>query len=155
MPRHGRAPRRDIDPDTRYQSKLVSKIINCIMKDGERATAERVVYGAMDLLEKRGLSAINVIKTAIENVKPVLEVRPRRVGGANYQVPVEVRPERRLALAIRWVLTATEARAERTFVERLAGELGEAAAGTGAAMKKRDEVHKMAESNRAFAHYRW
>jgi small subunit ribosomal protein S7 len=155
MPRHGRAPRRDVEADTRYQSKLVSKIVNCIMKNGERATAERVVHGSMDLLEKRGLSAINVLKTAIENVKPVLEVRPRRVGGANYQVPVEVRPERRLALAIRWILTATEARPERTLVERLAGELGEAAAGTGAAMKKRDEVHKMAESNRAFAHYRW
>jgi len=109
----------------------------------------------MDLLEKRGLSAINVLKTAIENVKPVLEVRARRVGGANYQVPVEVRPERRLALAIRWILTATAARPERSLVERLAGELGEAAAGTGAAMKKRDEVHKMAEANRAFAHYRW
>ncbi|MEK7475535.1 MAG: 30S ribosomal protein S7 [Candidatus Coatesbacteria bacterium] len=155
MPRHGRAPRRDVDPDTRYQSKLVSKIVNCIMKDGERATAEGVVYGAMDTLEKRGLSAINVLKTAIENVKPVLEVRARRVGGANYQVPIEVRPERRLALAIRWILTATEARTERSLIERLAGELGEAAAGTGAAMKKRDEVHKMAEANRAFAHYRW
>jgi small subunit ribosomal protein S7 len=113
------------------------------------------MYGAMDLLEKRGLSAINVVKTAIENIKPVLEVRARRVGGANYQVPVEVRPERRLALAIRWLLTAVEARTERSLMERLAGEFGEAAAGTGAAMKKRDEVHKMAEANRAFAHYRW
>ena len=108
MPRHGTVPRRDIAPDTRFQSKLVSKFINCVMKDGERATAEVVVYGAMDQLEKKGLSAINVLKTAIENVKPVLEVRARRVGGANYQVPIEVRPERRLALAIRWVLDSAQ-----------------------------------------------
>jgi len=155
MPRHGAVPRRDLIPDTRFQSKLVSKLINCIMKNGERATSEVVVYGAMDILEKKGLSAINVLKTAIENVKPVLEVRARRVGGANYQVPVEVRPERRLALAIRWVLDSTQARTERRMAERLAGELAEAASGTGGAMKKREEIHKMAEANRAFAHYRW
>ncbi len=155
MPRHGAAPRREIEADTRFQSKLVSKIINCVMRHGEKATAERVVYGAMEVLEKKGLSSINVLKTAIENVKPVLEVRARRVGGANYQVPVEVRPERRLALAIRWVMAAAEARTERSLVERLAGELGEAAAGTGGAMKKREEIHKMADANRAFAHYRW
>jgi small subunit ribosomal protein S7 len=155
MPRHGTVPRRDIAPDTRFQSKLVSKFINCVMKDGERATAEVVVYGAMDQLEKKGLSAINVLKTAIENVKPVLEVRARRVGGANYQVPIEVRPERRLALAIRWVLDSAQARTERHLADRLAGELAEAASGTGGAMKKREEIHKMAEANRAFAHYRW
>ena len=155
MPRHGSVPRREIEPDTRYQSTLVSKIINTIMKHGRRSTAEVVVYGAMDLLEKRGLSAINVVKTAIENIKPVLEVRARRVGGANYQVPVEVRPERRLALALRWLMTSTEARSERGLIERLAGELADAASGTGGAMKKREEVHKMAEANRAFAHYRW
>ena len=155
MPRHGAAPRREIEADTRFQSKLVSKIVNCVMRHGEKATAERVVYGAMEVLEKKGLSSINVLKTAIENVKPVLEVRARRVGGANYQVPVEVRPERRLALAIRWVMAAAEARTERSLVERLAGELGEAAAGTGGAMKKREEIHKMADANRAFAHYRW
>jgi len=155
MPRHGRVPHREIDADTKYQSKLVSKLINSVMKHGERATAERVLYGAMDVLEKRGLSAINVVKTAIENIKPVVEVRARRVGGANYQVPVEVRPERRLALAIRWLLASTQARPERTLIERLAGELGEAAQGQGGAMRKREEIHKMAESNRAFAHYRW
>jgi small subunit ribosomal protein S7 len=125
------------------------------MKNGERATAETVVYGAMDILEKRGLSSINVLKTAIENVKPVLEVRARRVGGANYQVPIEVRPERRLALAIRWILDFAQARTERNLADRLAGELSEAATGAGGAMKKREEVHKMAEANRAFAHYRW
>ena len=155
MPRHGKVPRRDVSPDTRHQSKLLSKFINCVMKRGERATAEKVVYGALDVLEKRGLSSINVLKTAIENVKPVLEVRPRRVGGANYQVPIEVRPERRLSLAIRWILAAVAARPERTLTEQIAGELGEAASGTGGAMKKREEIHKMAESNRAFAHYRW
>lgn len=155
MPRRGRAPRREIDPDTRFQSKLVSKFINSVMHCGERATAERVVYNAMDVLEQRGLSSINVLKTAVENVKPILEVRARRVGGANYQVPVEVRPERRLALAIRWILASVAARGERTFTERLANELGEAASGSGGAVKKREDIHKMAEANRAFAHYRW
>ncbi|MEK7767519.1 MAG: 30S ribosomal protein S7 [bacterium] len=155
MSRHGHIVHRDIEPDTRYQSKLVSKIINSVMKHGRRSTAEDVVYGAMDILEKRGLSAINVVKTAIENIKPVLEVKARRVGGANYQVPVEVRPERRLSLALRWLLDSAGARGERSLTEKLAGELGEAAGGTGGAMKKREEVHKMAEANRAFAHYRW
>lgn len=155
MPRGGRISRRDTIPDTRFQSKLVAKLISCVMRRGERATAEKVVYGAMDTLEKKGMSSINVLKTAIENVKPMLEVRARRVGGANYQVPIEVRPERRLALALRWILSSVDARGERSFSDRLAGELAEAASGTGGAMKKREEVHKMAESNRAFAHYRW
>ncbi len=155
MPRHGRAPKREVDADTRYQSTLLTKFMNCLMKDGEKATAERVVYGALDLIDKKGLTAINVFKTAIENAKPLLEVRARRVGGANYQVPVEVRPERRLALSIRWILESTEARTERSLTERLAGELSDAATNQGGAIKKKDEVHKMAESNRAFAHYRW
>lgn len=155
MPRHGRAPKRDVDADTKYQSKLLTKFMNCLMKGGEKATAERVVYGAMDLIDKKGLSSFNVFKTAIENAKPLLEVRARRVGGANYQVPVEVRPERRLALSIRWILESTEARTERTFTERLAGELADAATNQGGAIKKKDEVHKMADANRAFAHYRW
>ncbi len=155
MPRSGRAPRREISPDTRFQSTLVSKFINSVMRCGERATAEKVVYGALDLLEQRGLSSLNVLKTAVENVKPLLEVRPRRVGGANYQVPIEVRPERRLALAIRWILASVAARGERSFMEKLTNELGEAASGTGGAVKKREEIHKMAEANRAFAHYRW
>lgn len=155
MPRGGRVTRREVDADTRFQSKLVSKLINSVMRNGERATAEGVVYGAMDILEKKGMSSINVLKTAIENVKPLLEVRARRVGGANYQVPIEVRPERRLALAFRWIMAAVKSRGERSFKNRLAAELGEAAAGTGGAMKKREEIHKMAESNRAFAHYRW
>ncbi len=155
MPRHGKVSLRDVEPDTRYQSKLVSKIINMVMRDGERSTAESVVYGAMDLLDKKGMSSINVVKTAVENIKPVLEVRARRVGGANYQVPVEVRPERRLSLALRWLLDSTNSRGEKGFTERLAGELSEAASGTGGAIRKREEIHKMAEANRAFAHYRW
>ncbi len=155
MPRHGKVSHRDIEPDTKYQSKLVSKIINMVMRAGERNTAEKVVYGAMDILEGKGLSAINVVKTAVENAKPVLEVRPRRVGGANYQVPIEVRPERRLSLALRWLLDSARSRSERDFVQRLAGELSDAASNTGGAIRKREEVHKMAEANRAFAHYRW
>jgi small subunit ribosomal protein S7 len=155
VPRHGKAPRRDVEPDTKYQSKLVSKIINMVMRQGERSTAERVVYDAMDILEKKGMSAINVVKTAVENIKPVLEVRPRRVGGANYQVPIEVRPERRLSLALRWLLDSANSRGERGFTQRLAAELSEAASGTGGAIRKREEIHKMAEANRAFAHYRW
>jgi small subunit ribosomal protein S7 len=125
------------------------------MKKGERATAERVLYGAMDLLEKKGLSSVNVLKTAIENAKPLLEVKARRVGGANYQVPIEVRPERRMALALRWLITYSKERTERTMIEKLAGELAEAAQGQGGAVRKKEEIHKMAEANRAFAHYRW
>jgi len=155
VPRGGRVARRETTADTRFQSKLVGRLIGSVMRCGERATAEKAVYGAMDVLEEKGMSSINVLKTAVENVKPLLEVRARRVGGANYQVPIEVRPERRLALAIRWIMAAVDARGERSFSGRLAGELAEAASGTGGAMKKREEIHKMAESNRAFAHYRW
>jgi len=155
MSRHGGIIRRETDPDTRYQSKLVTGIINTLMKKGERATAERVMYGAMDLLEKKGLSSVNVLKQAIENAKPLLEVKPRRVGGANYQVPIEVRPERRMALALRWIISYAKARTDRTMVEKLASELAEAAQGQGGAVKKKEEIHKMAEANRAFAHYRW
>ena len=155
MPRHGKAPRRDIEADTRFQSKLVAKVINYVMRKGERATAERQVYGAMDLLEKKGLSAINVVKTAVENAKPVLEVRPRRVGGANYQVPVEVRPVRRQALAMRWLKESARKRGEKSMAQRLANELLEAVEGRGGAMKKRDEVHRMAEANKAFSHFRF
>lgn len=155
MARHKKAKRRDVEPDTKYQSKLVTKIVNSIMSDGRKSVAERVLYGSMDLLDKRGLSSINVLKQAVENAKPLLEVRARRVGGANYQVPVEVRPERRLSLAIRWLLAAAKARGERTMMERLAGELAEAASSAGGAVRKKEEMHKMAEANRAFAHYRW
>ena len=135
---------------------MVAKFVSCMMSAGKKSVAEGIFYRAMDQVEeKTGMSALTVFKTAIANVKPVVEVKSRRVGGANYQVPVEVRPERRLALAIRWLLASTEARPERTLIERLAGELGEAAQGQGGAMRKREEIHKMAESNRAFAHYRW
>jgi len=155
VPRHGKAPHREIEPDTRFQSKLVSKIINCVMRKGERATAERQVYGAMDILEKRGMSSINIVKTAVENVKPQLEVRARRVGGANYQVPIEVRPQRRMSLAMRWLIQNARIRPEKSMVQKLAGEILDAASGRGGAMKKKEDTHRMAEANKAFAHYRW
>jgi len=155
MSRHGGIVRRETEPDTKHQSKLVTGVINTLMKGGERATAERVLYGAMDLLEKKGLSSINVLKQAIENAKPLLEVKARRVGGANYQVPIEVRPERRMALALRWIIGYSKERTERTMTEKLAGELADAAQGQGGAVRKKEEIHKMAEANRAFAHYRW
>ena len=155
MARHRKVGRREIEPDTKYQSKLFTKVLNFLMHDGKKSVAEKVLYGAMDLLDKKGLSSINVLKQAVENAKPLLEVRARRVGGANYQVPVEVRPERRLSLAIRWLVASARARGERTMMERVAAELAEAASNTGSTVRKREEMHKMAEANRAFAHYRW
>ncbi len=154
--RRRRAPVRDVPPDPVYNSKLVTKFINNLMWDGKRSLAQRVFYGAMERIrEKTGEDPITVFEKAINNVKPEIEVRPRRVGGATYQVPVEVRPRRQMSLAIKWIIRAARARSERTMVERLANEILDASRGTGAAVKTRENTHRMAEANRVFAHYRW
>lgn len=156
MPRKGPVPKRDVLPDPIYGSKLVTRFINKLMRDGKRGTAERIFYGAMDVVQERtGKEPNEVFETALKNVSPLLEVKARRVGGATYQVPMEVSPERQQMLAIRWVVQYSRARGEKTMVERLAGELNDAAQGVGNSMKKREDTHKMAEANRAFAHYRW
>jgi small subunit ribosomal protein S7 len=156
MPRRKVAARREILSDSRYNNKLVAKFINCLMYDGQKMVATRSFYDALDVLgEKHGEGALNVFKTAIENVKPALEVKSRRVGGATYQVPVEIRPERRVSLAIRWILIAARARKEKTVAEKLAAELADAFKNQGTAIKKKEDTHKMAEANQAFAHYRW
>ncbi len=156
MARRREAEKREILPDPKYNSKLVSRFISIILKDGKRSTAERICYGAFDILrEKTGADPIKVFKTAIENAKPLLEVKPRRVGGATYQVPVEVRPNRKIALTFRWIVEYSRARKEKTMRERLAGELLDAYNNTGVTIKKKEDTHKMAEANRAFAHYRW
>lgn len=158
MPRKGPAPRRELTPDPIYKSVLVTQLTNKVMLHGKRTVAEKIVYDAIDIIQSRldgDDQAIDTVKRAIDNVKPPLEVRSRRVGGATYQVPVEVRPRRANTLAIRWVVDYARARREKTMAQCLAGELMDAANGLGAAMKKRDDIQKMAESNRAFAHYRW
>ena len=156
MPRRAAAVRREVQPDAVYNNRLVTQLINKVLLDGKKSLAERIVYGAFDQIEKKaGKAPIEVFSVAINNVKPVVEVKSRRVGGANYQVPVEVRPSRRLALAMRWVREAARKRGEKSMDLRLAGELLDAAEGRGGAMKKRDEVHRMAEANKAFAHYRF
>ncbi|GAQ94556.1 small subunit ribosomal protein S7 [Thermodesulfovibrio aggregans] len=156
MPRRGYVPKREVLPDPKYQSKLVSKLINVIMKDGKKSVSEKICYGAFEIIrEKTGQDPLKVFKQAIENIKPVLEVRPRRVGGATYQVPMEVRPNRRLSLALRWLTTYARQRKEKTMKERLAAEILDAYNNVGASIKKKEETHKMAEANRAFAHYRW
>jgi small subunit ribosomal protein S7 len=156
MPRRREVEKRDILPDPKYNSKIVSKFVNAIMKNGKKSTAEKILYGSFEILKnKTGNDPIKVFKTALENVKPILEVKPRRVGGATYQVPVEIRPHRRTALAFRWLLNYSRARAEKTMQEKLAGELLDAFNNTGASIKKREDTHKMAEANKAFAHYRW
>lgn len=156
MARRREAEKREILPDPKYNSKLVSRFVSVIFKDGKKSTAERICYGAFDILkEKTGSDPLKVFKTAMENVKPVLEVKPRRVGGATYQVPMEVKPNRKVALALRWVVTYARARKEKTMRERLAGELLDAFNNTGSSIKKKEDTHKMAEANRAFAHYRW
>ena len=156
MPRRKVAARREVDSDSRYNNKLVTKFINSMMYHGQKMVATRSFYDAMDLLgEKHGEGALNVFKTAIENVKPMLEVKSRRVGGATYQVPVEIRPERRTSLAIRWILTAARARKEKTVAEKLAAEFADAFKNQGTSIKKKEDTHKMAEANQAFAHYRW
>ncbi|MEW5746760.1 MAG: 30S ribosomal protein S7 [Nitrospirota bacterium] len=148
--------KREILPDPKFSSKLVSRFITVLLKDGKRATAERICYGAFDILkDKTGSDPLKVFKTAVENVKPLLEVKPRRVGGATYQVPMEVRPQRKIALALRWITSYARNRKETTMRERIAGELLDAYNNTGASIKKKEDTHKMAEANRAFAHYRW
>lgn len=156
MPRRREPQRREVLPDPKYKSTEVAKFMNVIMLSGKKAVAERIVYGAFDSISaKAGKDPLEIFSTAINNVKPVVEVKSRRVGGANYQVPVEVRPSRRLALAMRWVREAAKKRSEKSMDLRLAGELLEAAEGRGGAMKKRDEVHRMAEANKAFSHFRF
>jgi small subunit ribosomal protein S7 len=156
MPRRNRPPKRDIEPDIRYNSVEVAKFINKLMIGGKKSTAERIFYGALDLCESRlKRPGIEVFEQAIKNATPVLEVKPRRVGGATYQVPVEVQAYRRLALAMRWLIAAARRRPGKSMAEKLASELLDAANGVGATVKKREDTHRMAEANRAFAHYRW
>ena len=156
MPRRREVPKRDILPDPKFGSQDVAKFINVITTDGKKSVAERIVYGAFDQISRKtGKDPLGVFGQAVGNVKPMVEVKSRRVGGANYQVPVEVRPVRRAALAMRWIREAARKRGEKSMDARLAGELIEAAEGRGGAMKKREEVHRMAESNKAFSHYRF
>ena len=157
MPRRREIPKRDIAPDPIYQSPLVTKFINCVMVDGKRSTAERILYKSFDIIkEKTADDPLKVFKKAVENVKPALEVKSRRVGGSNYQVPVEVNPNRRLSLSIRWLVGFARERGDgKTMQEKLANELMDAANLRGGAVKKREDVHRMAEANKAFAHYRW
>ncbi len=156
MPRKGPAPKRQILPDPRYNSRILARFINKIMLRGKKSTAERITYGALDIVaEKTGRDAYEVFQQALSNAMPLVEVRPRRVGGATYQVPMEVRPDRRPAMAMRWIIGFARSRGGRSMEEKLASELLDAANNTGATIKKRDDTHKMAEANKAFAHYRW
>lgn len=156
MSRKGQAPKREVLPDPIFGSKQVTKLINQVMVDGKKGTAERIVYGAFNIIkDKTGQEAIDVFEEALKNVMPVLEVKARRVGGANYQVPVEVRAERRQTLGLRWIVMFARKRGEKTMEQRLASELMDAANSLGGAIKKKEEVHRMAEANKAFAHYRW
>jgi len=156
MPRRREVPKREILPDPKFGSVELAKFMNVVMLDGKKAVAERIVYGALDQIQsKTGKEPIEVFTLAINNIKPIVEVKSRRVGGANYQVPVEVRPVRRLALAMRWLREAAKKRGEKSMDQRLAGELIDASEGRGAAMKKREDTHKMAEANKAFSHFRW
>lgn len=156
MPRRGSVKRRDVIVDPIYKSKIVTKLINVVMYDGKKSIAQKIVYGAFEIAEeKTGRNPIDVFNEAMENVMPVLEVKAKRVGGATYQVPMEVRPERRLTLGLRWIVSYARQRSERTMEERLANEILDALNSTGGAVKKREDVHKMAEANKAFAHFRW
>jgi small subunit ribosomal protein S7 len=156
MPRKGPAAKREILPDPKYHDGTVTKFVNMLMRSGKKGGAERILYGAMDLVSQRsGEDSLEAFRRALENVKPIVEVRSRRVGGATYQVPVEVRPVRRNSLAMRWLVQAARQRPEKGMKEKLAGELFEAAQNRGGAVKKREDTHRMAEANRAFAHYRW
>ena len=156
MPIRGNVHKREILPDPLYNSVLVTKLVNSIMLDGKKGVSQKVVYGAFDIIkEKTGKDPLEVFTTALENIMPSLEVKARRVGGATYQVPIEVRPERRQTLGLRWLTTYARNRSEKTMRERLAGEIMDAANNLGSAVKKREDTHKMAESNKAFAHYRW
>ncbi|MBP1907443.1 30S ribosomal protein S7 [Paenibacillus turicensis] len=156
MPRKGPVTKRDVLPDPVYNSKLVTRLINRIMLDGKRGVAQSILYNAFKLIQERtGNDPMEVFETAIKNIMPVLEVKARRVGGANYQVPIEVKPERRTALGLRWLVNYSRSRGEKTMEERLAAEIIDASNNTGASVKKREDTHKMAEANKAFAHYRW
>ena len=156
MPRKGPVPRRHVLPDPVYASELVGRLINKVMLDGKKDLAARIVYKSLDLIKERtGNDPVETLETAVKNAMPLLEVRPRRVGGATYQVPSEVRPERRQTLALRWLVNAARERNERTMFERLAAEILDAANNTGTTIRRREELHRMAEANRAFAHYRW
>ncbi|BBL22776.1 MULTISPECIES: 30S ribosomal protein S7 [Comamonas] len=157
MPRRREVPKREILPDPKFGNVELSKFMNVIMEGGKKAVAERIIYGALELISKKSpeKDALEVFTTAINNVKPMVEVKSRRVGGANYQVPVEVRPVRRLALSMRWIKEAARKRGEKSMAQRLANELMEATEGRGGAMKRRDEVHRMAEANKAFSHFRF
>jgi len=156
MPRKGPVPRRDVLPDPIYGSKTITRLVNKLMYDGKKSVAQGAVYGAFDRIrEKTGNDPLEVFETAMKNIMPVLEVKARRVGGANYQVPIEVRPERRMTLGIRWLVDYSRKRNEKTIEEKLANEIMDAANNAGGAVKRREDMHKMAEANKAFAHYRW
>ena len=156
MSRRSRAEKRETPPDPKFESRLVTKFINNLMVDGKKSKAEKIFYDAVDIMEERsGESGVEVFETALNNAKPALEVKSRRVGGATYQVPIEVRPERRTALASRWLIGFARSRSEKSMAERLAGELLAASRGEGSTIKKKDDTHRMAEANKAFAHYRW
>ncbi|HRX14347.1 MAG TPA: 30S ribosomal protein S7 [Eubacteriales bacterium] len=156
MPRRSGVPKRDVLPDPIYNSKIVTKVINQIMLDGKKGTAQQIVYGAFDLIkDKMNAEPMDVFNQALNNVMPMLEVKARRVGGSNYQVPMEIRPERRQTLAIRWLVLFSRKRSEKEMYQRLAGELMDAYNSTGNAFKKKEDMHRMAEANKAFAHYRW
>ena len=156
MSRRHKAEKREVNPDPKFSDIVLSKFMNAVMKEGKKSTAERIVYGALERMEAKAKSdPVQMFHQALENVMPAVEVRSRRVGGATYQVPVEVRSERRQALAIRWIINAARSRNENTMVDRLSGELLDAASNRGSAVKKREDTHKMADANRAFSHYRW
>ena len=156
MPRRNGVPKRDVLPDPVYGSKVITKLVNQIMLDGKKGTAQAIVYDAFDIIkEKMNLEPLDVFNQALENVKPLLEVKARRVGGSTYQVPMEIRPERRQALAIRWLVMFARKRSEKTMKEKMAGELMDAYNNAGASIKRKEEMHRMAEANKAFAHYRW
>ena len=156
MPRRARAAKREISPDARYHNMTVARLTNRIMTRGKKSTAERIIYGALEIMEQQmSKEPVTILEQAIKNATPILEVKPRRVGGATYQVPVEVRPDRGLSLAIRWLVGAARARTGKSMAEKLAAELSDAAKGQGTTIKKREDTHRMAEANRAFAHYRW
>ena len=156
MPRRREVPKRDVLPDPKYNSKLVAKFMNNVMRRGKKSLAEQIFYGALDLIEQRSKQdPLEVFHKALDNVRPVIEVKSRRVGGATYQVPVEVRNERRDALAMRWIINYSKQRSEKTMVQKLAGELQDAAQSRGGSVKKREDTHRMADANKAFAHYRW
>jgi small subunit ribosomal protein S7 len=156
MPRRREVPKREILPDPLYNSQLVTRFVNVVMRDGKKTVAERILYDALSLIEQRvGDDPMKVFKRAVENVKPAVEVKSRRVGGSTYQIPIEVRPSRRLALSMRWIIQNAKRRSERGMGEKLAGELLDAADQRGAAIKKREDTHRMADANKAYAHYRW